>query len=266
MSRLKQLDRIPVGIFQLDLLPARAYLHLISTMQAGVATPLCKLMTSLETYQSRFDEGGWRLFKRTIEESRKQGERHILAEHFIRQLFAEDEDLFNVILEDLRVESDTFRRIIDERLRNRRQHFEGGTRLDVEVIDMLKRALRRARAHGRDKISKEDMLVALAQGEAGALLEIFRGMGIDPFAVANVILAAVERDRAQSSPVLQDDAQPFCRAGDTIRITTGAFTAMSAKVKEVDYERSVLRVKVNIFGRSELIELSFSDVEKISFD
>ena len=59
--------------------------------------------------------------------------------------------------------------------------------------------------------------------------------------------------------------QPFA-AGDTIRITTGAFAAMSGKVKEIDYERSIVRVNVNIYGRSKAIELSFSDVEKISFD
>lgn len=225
-------------------------------------------MSSMEAYESRFDVGGWVVFKRTIEESRKQGEHHILPDHFIKQLFAKNEDLFKVILENLQVEPETFRLVIDERIRSRRQHFAGGIRLDVEVIEMFKCALQRARVQGRCKISKSDMLVALAQNEVGALLEIFRGMGIDPFTAVNVILAAVEIDREPSplaAPVLEEDVQPFA-AGDTIRITTGAFAAMSAKVKEIDYERSMVRVNVNIYGRSKVIELSFSDVEKISFD
>lgn len=224
-------------------------------------------MGSMEAYESRFDAGGWLVFKRTIEESRKQGEHHILPEHFIRQLFADDEDLFKVILKNLQVEPETFRLVIDERIGSRRQHFAGGIRLDVEVVEMLKCALRRARAQGRLKISRADLLVALAQNEVGALLEIFRGMGTDPFTVVNVILAAVKIDLdpgPHTAPVFNEDVQPFA-AGDTIRITTGAFTAMSAKVKEIDYERSMVRVNVNIYGRPKVIELSFSDVEKISF-
>jgi len=224
-------------------------------------------MSSLEAYESRFDEGGWLVFRRTIEESRKQGEHHILAEHLIRQLFAEDQDLFKVILENLQVKPEIFLLIIDERIRSRRQHFAGGVRLDVEIIEMLKCALQRARAHARLRIGKSDMLVALARNQVGALLQIFRGMAIDPFTVVDVILAAVEKDRdpnSGTSPILED-GQPFA-PGDMIRITSGAFAAMSAKVKEVDYERSVIRVKVNIYGRSKAIELSFSDVQKISFD
>jgi transcription antitermination factor NusG len=225
-------------------------------------------MSSLESYESRFDEGGWLVFKGSIEEGRKRGERHILPEHFIRQLFVEDED-GKIILEKLGVAPEAFLAVIEERLESRRQHFKGGIRLDPEVIEMLKSASRLARAHGGTRIGKRDMLVALAQHEESALLQTFKALGIDPLRVVEVILTALAIDHGETpqTPVTREPlAQPFCSPGDTIRIKTGAFAAFSAKVADVDYERSALRVNVMIFGRSEPIELKFSDVEKITFD
>jgi transcription termination/antitermination protein NusG len=54
-------------------------------------------------------------------------------------------------------------------------------------------------------------------------------------------------------------------AGEMVRIKVGAFQAFTARIEEVDEEHATLRVMVNIFGRSEPIELRFVDVEKISF-
>ncbi len=222
-------------------------------------------MSSLESYESRFDEGGWLVFKGSIEEGRKRGERHILPEHFIRQLFVEDED-GKAILEKLGVAPEAFLAMIEERLEGGRQHFEGGIRLDPNVIEMLKSASRVARKHGRTRVGKPDMLVALARQEESALLQTFKALGINPLKVILTALA-IDHGEGPQTPVTREPlAQPFCSPGDTIRIKTGAFAAFSAKVTDVDYERSALRVNVIIFGRSEPIELKFSDVEKITFD
>jgi transcription termination/antitermination protein NusG len=53
--------------------------------------------------------------------------------------------------------------------------------------------------------------------------------------------------------------------GDTVRIRAGAFQNFTGKVQEVDELWATLKVKVEIFGRSQPIELRFVDVEKISF-
>ena len=53
--------------------------------------------------------------------------------------------------------------------------------------------------------------------------------------------------------------------GEMVRIKTGAFQNFTARIKEVDQEKAMLKVRVKIFGRSQPIELTFLDVEKITF-
>ncbi|MGZ8848048.1 MAG: hypothetical protein ACXW3C_16435 [Pyrinomonadaceae bacterium] len=53
--------------------------------------------------------------------------------------------------------------------------------------------------------------------------------------------------------------------GDMVLIRTGAFQAFTGRVETVDEQQATLKVMVEIFGRTEPIELRFVDVERISF-
>ncbi len=55
------------------------------------------------------------------------------------------------------------------------------------------------------------------------------------------------------------------KAGDVVRIKTGAFAAFTARVEEVSIEQQSLKVVVRIFGRSTPIDVSFRDAEKVEF-
>ena len=59
--------------------------------------------------------------------------------------------------------------------------------------------------------------------------------------------------------------EPWFEEGDVVRIKSGPFNAFTGRVKEVDESRLVLRVLVSIFGRSQPVELGFTDVEKLTF-
>jgi transcriptional antiterminator NusG len=50
--------------------------------------------------------------------------------------------------------------------------------------------------------------------------------------------------------------------GENIRIIIGPFTGYAGNVKEVDYEKSKLKVFLSIFGRETAVELGFNDIEK----
>ena len=53
--------------------------------------------------------------------------------------------------------------------------------------------------------------------------------------------------------------------GEVVRIKVGAFQNFTGRIEEVDEQKSILKVRVKIFGRTEPIELRFLDVEKIAF-
>ena len=51
--------------------------------------------------------------------------------------------------------------------------------------------------------------------------------------------------------------------GDKVRIKVGPFQNFTGSVVEINKEKGLLRVKVDIFGRSQPIEVTLLDVEKV---
>jgi transcriptional antiterminator NusG len=51
--------------------------------------------------------------------------------------------------------------------------------------------------------------------------------------------------------------------GDKVRIKVGPFQNFTASVVETDKEKGLLKVTVDIFGRSQSVEVTFLDVEKV---
>lgn len=55
------------------------------------------------------------------------------------------------------------------------------------------------------------------------------------------------------------------RLGDMVRIKEGPFQAFTGKVEGINQSKSLLKVKVEIFGRVTPVKVSFSGAEKLEF-
>ncbi len=51
--------------------------------------------------------------------------------------------------------------------------------------------------------------------------------------------------------------------GDAIRVVEGPFSDFAGKIEEVNADREMLKVLINIFGRDTPVELKFDQVEKL---
>ena len=55
------------------------------------------------------------------------------------------------------------------------------------------------------------------------------------------------------------------RLGDIVRIKSGPFASFTGRVEAINQAKSILKVMVNIFGRTKPVNLRFLDIEKVSF-
>ena len=71
-------------------------------------------------------------------------------------------------------------------------------------------------------------------------------------------------DEESKGDVTRKKHQTF-RLGDTVRIVSGPFTAFAGKIEGINQAKALLNVRVEIYGRTEPLKLSFKDVEVVSF-
>jgi len=74
----------------------------------------------------------------------------------------------------------------------------------------------------------------------------------------DVILSQVESSKEKAKYKIEFDV------GERIRVIDGPFIDFNAEIEDVLYEKSKLKVKVQIFGRDTPVELDFGQVEKLN--
>ena len=222
-------------------------------------------MIDLTTYRERFGESGWRVLGHAIASARRRTQNYISIEHIIDALADEEVGLFDQIINDLALNPQEVRAFIEKRIECGLTHRGAGIRVAPAVNRLFRLALSRARAANRQAIESTDILVTLSQNEKGLFVEILRSFGAAPEAVAESAHVRVRIAESEFTRIRVSTPEMEYAVGETVRIKSGPFAAFTGRIESFYEDKSKLKIAVSIFGRSTPVELSFHDVEKITF-
>src|SRR6266699_1341793 len=150
-------------------------------------------MVDLGAYKDKFGESGQRILEYALSESRDRDQNYVSVEHILEALMHEEPDLFSSTMRELSLDPIVVKFAIDKRLEtSRQQHVGKGFRIAPDTTDLYKRAMERARAHGRKVIEATDIFEALAKYDS-LFVDVMRNLGVNPESVAENVRVQVEK-------------------------------------------------------------------------
>ena len=168
-------------------------------------------MADLEAYKDKFGESGQRVLQNALNESKRRDQNYIAVEHIISGLAKEEPDLFNATMRSLALDPLAVARAIETRLDNARQHVGKGFRIAPDTTDLFKRAMERARAHGRKTIESTDIFDVLSKYDS-LFLDVMRSLGAAPDAVVEHVRANVdEREQKEEQYRKKFELPPYLK-------------------------------------------------------
>lgn len=224
-------------------------------------------MTSLETYQTRFDEHAWQVFRRVLQTAGRVGHAEINEFHLLRELLDAEGAIFSEFFRQLAIDPLAFRAQLEQQMNAKIVSDRVPMKLDSNLIELLKFAWNRALAHGRDRMTIIDLLAAFAQASESSLVRLLETFGADGIHISTAMLACLKQRETEIgiSSSETDDSELPLRRGDVVRITSGPFGAFTGRVHQANPSRSTVTVSVNALGKQQTVELPISEVQKLQF-
>src|SRR5438309_2429170 len=154
-------------------------------------------MVDLGSYKDKFGETGQRILEHALSESRKRDQNFVAVEHILQALMYEEPDMFNSAMRELSLDPIVVKVAIDKRLdTTRQQHVGKGFRIAPDTTDLFKRAMERARSHGRKAIEATDIFDVLSNSDT-LFVEVLRKLGAKPEAVVEHVRTSVDEREKQ---------------------------------------------------------------------
>ena len=81
--------------------------------------------------------------------------------------------------------------------------------------------------------------------------------------VENILGTGESGEKGQAAVTTKSRPRLEYEVGEQVRVTTGPFADFNGAISEIDFDRSKLKVLVDIFGRETPVELEFGQVAKL---
>jgi hypothetical protein len=185
-------------------------------------------MIDLGSMTDKFSETGQRVVRRAIEVSRSHDHNFLSPSHVFTALSEIESALFAEAMGSVGVDPRSVTNLLDQELSESPRYVGRKMAIPEATRDLLNRALRRARAQGRQQIESYDLFATLFTEPNGAPAELLRRLGIDP---AQAIVAGdtiSQRVRRREREVQTRDRIKFWKmqSFNFSRLTAGFLNSM----------------------------------------
>src|SRR5262249_3778294 len=137
-------------------------------------------MIDLGPMTDKFSETGQKVMRRAIEVSRSHDHGFLSLSHVFTALSEIESELFAEAMRAVGVDPSSVTNLLDQELSESPRHVGRKMAIPDATRDLLNRALRRARAQGRQQIESYDLFATLFTDPNGAPAELLRRLGVDP--------------------------------------------------------------------------------------
>jgi hypothetical protein len=185
-------------------------------------------MIDLGSMTDKFFEDGQKVVRRAIEVSRSSNHNSLSLSHIFAALSELESALFAETMQSIHVDPDSVIRLLEQELSETPQYSGRKMAIPEMTRDLFNRALRRARAQGRQQIESYDLFAKLFTDQNGAPAELLRRLGVDPARaiVASGAISHRARRREEQTESLRDRAKSRAmRIFKISRLTAGFFNS-----------------------------------------
>jgi Clp amino terminal domain, pathogenicity island component len=137
-------------------------------------------MIDLGSMTDKFSETGQKVMRRAIEVSRSHDHGFLSLSHVFTALSEIESALFAEAMRAAGIDPRAVTDLLDQDLSESPRHVGRKMAIPEATRDLLNRALRRARAQGRQQIESYDLFATLFTDPNGAPAELLRRLGVDP--------------------------------------------------------------------------------------
>ncbi|MDX2034047.1 MAG: Clp protease N-terminal domain-containing protein, partial [Blastocatellia bacterium] len=159
-------------------------------------------MIDLGQMTDKFSESGQKVVRRAIELSKSRDHNFLSVEHIFSALGEVENALFAETMQSVGVDPRSVLHLLESELAKNRQYIGRKMAIPDTTRELFSRALKRAKANGRQQIESYDLFVTLFSDPNGMPADIMRRLGVDPDQATNTILQNI-RSREEQSEVLR---------------------------------------------------------------
>ncbi len=169
-------------------------------------------MFDLGPMTDKFSETGQKVIYRAIEVSKGRDHNFLSVEHVFTALSDIEGGLFSETMQSVGIDPRAVSHLLEQELTKSRQYVGKKMYIADTTRDLFNRALKRARAQGRQQIESYDLFATLFTDQNGIPADILRRLGVDPLYATEAITQKV-RTREEQTEVLRKkyDLPPYLK-------------------------------------------------------